>query len=155
MKKYMRLPSKAVLEELFVYDSETGRLTYKVKRWNKNAGDDVGWVNKSGYKMVDIKGKSYMVHRLCWMMYYGTDPGNIGIDHKDRNTLNNSIDNLRIATKQQNAFNTDACGFNKHPCGKYQARIMVDGKQKHLGMWDCPLMAHLAYKEAKRTLHAF
>lgn len=39
----------------------------------------------------------------------------------------------------------------KKPSGKYRALINIDGKQKHLGYFDCPNKAHQVYKKAKES----
>ncbi len=67
------------------------------------------------------------------------------IDHKDQTPLNNCRSNLRSATKSQNGHN---CGPRSNSStgvkgvsidrttGKYQAQIMLKGKQHHLGRFD-------------------
>ena len=78
-------------------------------------------------------------------------------DHINHNTLNNRRLNLRIATCQQNHFN------RKNPKGycwakhakKYQAYIMLNGRQVHLGLFHTAEKAHGAYLEAKKLYHKF
>ena len=43
-----------------------------------------------------------------------------------------------------------ALGFERISSGRYRAQISIKGKRIHIGVFDCPLMAHLAYKEAVR-----
>lgn len=71
----------------------------------------------------------------------GIDNSNL-IDHVDRNGLNNQRDNLRPATRKQNAENTDLQTNNTsgYPgvvwlkrCKKWQVQIKNNGKMIYLG----------------------
>lgn len=72
--------------------------------------------------------------------------------------------NCRWATRKEQAENMrppassikpTAKGYSKLPNGRYRAVIKIDGKHHHLGVFNCPLMAHLAFKDAqKRKLRA-
>jgi len=76
------------------------------------------------------------------------------VDHKDGNGLNNTRDNLRLATKEQNGANSrkqsnNTSGFkgvcwNKQ-AGKWKAQITVDGKNIYLGYFASKDEAHAAY----------
>ena len=66
-----------------------------------------GSISKEGYIKIKLKGKSYLAHRLIWLMFYGEWPKN-EIDHIDGNRLNNSISNLRDVTRSINQKNAHA-----------------------------------------------
>jgi hypothetical protein len=91
-------------------------------------------------------------------MYYFYNPDfdifnlELQIDHISRNKLDNSIENLRLVTHQENQFNRDAkgCSFNK---GKWVAYIKINGKQIHLGRYNTQEEAHNKYLEAKKKYH--
>ena len=70
------------------------------------------------------------------------------------NFFNNNIDNLRIATKQENNWNTDAkgCYYDKKS-GKWKACIGINRKRIHLGYYNTEEEAHEAYLEAKKKYH--
>ena len=76
-------------------------------------------------------------------------------DHINHNTLDNTRENIRIVTNQENNFN------RKHPKGyhldkrsqKYLARIRVNGKLKYLGLYKTRKEAHQAYLHAKKKYH--
>ena len=53
----------------------------------------------------DSKHKIVKLHKIVWQYYHGKIPEGYEVDHKDRNTLNNQIKNLRLATKKQNVQN--------------------------------------------------
>ena len=76
------------------------------------------------------------------------------IDHINRDPGNNSTENLRIVTQQQNQFNRNGKGYswdvNRN---KWAARIRLNGKNIHLGRFDKEEDARAAYLEAKGRLH--
>ena len=76
-------------------------------------------------------------------MYHGVDPLEKMVDHKDKPTSNNKIDNLRLATNPQNQMNrvnlpsNNTSGvigvcWNKK-AKKWEAQIRVNKVQKFLG----------------------
>ncbi len=121
--------------EFFDYNPKTGALTWR--RWFNvhRRGDPVGGPTR-GYLQVTILRKTYLVHRLCWMVQAGEEPPPI-IDHADGDGMNNRWSNLREATVSQNAFNRAfrkvprgrlPVGIIQHPTTKmYRAKITQDG----------------------------
>ena len=83
-------------------------------------------------------------------------PSNMIVDHKDRNTLNNCKDNLRLATLSQSAANRKVTwGSNRlqgaYKCGRYwKSQIRVDGRLIYLGVYPTEWFAHEAYKHAQQ-----
>tara|TARA_R110000787_G_scaffold38959_4_gene97808 strand:- start:949 stop:1440 length:492 start_codon:yes stop_codon:yes gene_type:complete len=62
----------------------------------------------------NCKRKSYLFHRLIYQYNnLDTDIRNLIIDHKDRDSFNNNLDNLRIATKSENCCNQKVRVDNK------------------------------------------
>lgn len=77
------------------------------------------------------------------------------IDHKNGNTLDNRRANIRLCTSSQNNRNSgirsdNTSGFKGvHPDKKnFAARIFVDGRTVHLGNFQSPVEAALAYDRA-------
>lgn len=110
---------------------------------------------------VRIGGKKSMVqmHRMILNPKKHQD-----VDHRDRNGLNNTRKNLRIATDVQNQGNArkradNTSGFKGvqiHPQRKsvmWHARIMFNGKRRSLGCFTTPEDAHAAYCAAARQHH--
>jgi len=103
-------------------------------------------------------------HQIVMTMHrqiLGSD-GGLMIDHIDGNGLNNRRSNLRFATASQNACNSKRRNTNtskfKGVCwskaaGKWMAQIVVEGKNKYLGLFITPDDAHTAYEVASREIH--
>ena len=72
---------------------------------------EVGWLSNNGYLCVDIDYEKFLVHRLIWALHYDEVPDML--DHKDRNKLNNNINNLRPADKSLNSLNRELRSDNK------------------------------------------
>jgi hypothetical protein len=107
------------------------------------AGDIVGSTHKaSGYRVISVDGVVYREHVLIWFMLHGEWLSRL-IDHEDRNRGNNRPDNLSKAMEAQQRQNTALRRDNRsgyrgaslHACGKARARVMIDGKEMHLGLF--------------------
>lgn len=89
----------------------------------------------------------------------------IKCDHKDNDGLNNQRSNLRSATSQQNSFNRKKnLGCSSKYKGvtwvndrnKWRAYIIIDGKQKYLGIFSDEIEAAKIYNEnAKKYFGIF
>jgi hypothetical protein len=145
------------MKTLLEYDGETGVFTWKVCRsGTEGKGSVAGWLD-NGYIRIMVDGKSYRAHRIAFAFEYGYFPKEI--DHKNRNKSDNRIKNLREATPQENSKNksmssrntSGVTGVGWHKgTGKWHARITVDGKLIHLGLYDHIFKAVQARSEANR-----
>jgi HNH endonuclease/AP2 domain len=152
-RDHRQLPSIDLLRDTFSYNADTGQVTAKKASGTRKAGAAVGF-KQGGYYSASIDGKEFRLHRIIWALHYGHDPGHYFVDHVNRNKLDNRIKNLRLVTCQQNNFNSKATGITyRKDTGKWQASIWRDYKRVGLGCYDCPLMARLAYEDAKSELH--
>lgn len=133
--------------KLFFYTN--GHLIWKelnTRGFNKG-GHLAGALNK-GYLWVRSKHlpKSTPVHHIVWLMHNPAIPEGYVIDHINRDPLDNRLENLRLATRSQNAMN--AVGkTGKHsglPKGvyvdwvykgvvKYRAQLVVSGVVHRVG----------------------
>ena len=153
----------ALVRKLFAYDPESGALT-RIVRTSKSVklGDVVGCISgTTGYRVASINSRPYAVHRLIWLHVHGEWPP-ANIDHINGVRSDNRIANLRCASKSENGMNRGApinnsSGFKgvywHRAAGKWLAQIVVDGKHHYLGLFDCSIAAHEAYKQASDQLH--
>ena len=74
------------------------------------------------------------------------------VDHINRDRVDNRKENLRFVTPQQNRFNTGAKGYRKRG-EKWDAQIMLNKKQIHLGTFETEEEAKTAYQLAKVIHH--
>lgn len=84
------------------------------------------------------------------------------VDHKDRNGLNNLSDNLRVCTKSQNQCNAKSrknsvsihkgVGYFSRDA-KWRAYIQINGKAKHIGLFETEKEAAIAYNKVAVELH--
>lgn len=88
-------------------------------------------------------------------------PSGMVVDHINGNKLDNRKENLRVCTQSQNSMNRRL--FSKNSSGhkgvswcktkrKWQAQIMLNGKQKTIGRFHNIEDAILAYKKASQEL---
>lgn len=135
------VPQKNTWEELLECRKD-GELFWKVNVGKRiKAGDVAGCLNDKGYVTVCVGGKTYLGHRIVWMLHNGYFPEN-HIDHINRNRGDNRIENLREVSRTCNMRNsgmrTDNTSgvkgvcWNKKTC-KWVAIIKVGGKQFTLG----------------------
>ena len=136
------LPSVELLNELFIYDPETGILTNRIHR-NSMArmGEVSGRDDGRGYFYTRINKRLYANHRIIWAMNYWFWPEN-EIDHINGIPGDNRLDNLREATHAENLRNTKIRTDNSSGVkGVYWSKkdqswysqIAIGGKITHLG----------------------
>lgn len=148
------------LRQLLAYEQETGIFRCVRARAQLRAGDIAGSRNVNGYWYIGVDRRYYTAHRLAWLFMTGDwPPGDI--DHIDGNPLNNRWANLRQVTEHANLQNQRRAHRNSRsgllgvsPFGKrWQSRIRVAGRDRHIGTFDTAEQAHLAYLNAKRVHH--
>lgn len=109
----------------------------------KNKDKIAGTITKNKYRQISINNKRYYAHTITFAIHYNYIPKLI--DHKDRNKLNNNINNLREATVLLNTINrgldkTNTSGVKGvtlfKRTGKYTAQIKIKGKKIHLGYFN-------------------
>lgn len=82
-----------------VYSNARGSLRKPLKpQIYTNHGVSYAYVNL--YRKGKMTGSS--IHRIVAKAFLGYDDKTLEVNHKDKNTLNNSVDNLEWCTKQEN-----------------------------------------------------
>ena len=120
-----------------------------------------GTISVCGYRLVKIsknaKYRSRPVHQLVAESFLNHTPcgHKLVVNHKDLNKLNNHVDNLEIVTQRENAnkkhvkSSSNFTGVSWHKqTKKWQSRILIINKDKHLGFFDNELEASEYYKNA-------
>lgn len=152
-----------VLKKLLFYDPETGLFKRRVHTSNRiKVGEVAGSPTKRGYIAIYLMGKLYKAHRLAWLYSYGVWPPS-WIDHINRITHDNRLQNLRLSTPKQNSQNriksnrVSLSGIlgSSRSGKKFTARISFNGKSQYLGTFDSAELAHSAYMRAKHENHPF
>ena len=117
----------------FTNTRTTKEINYKTHKTN---------INKKDYVTSRI---IYKAFNLDWDITIIKDNE---IDHISRDSLDNNLSNLRIATSHEQALNRDfvinAKGY-RIKNGKYEASIRNNGKSIYLGRFDTAEEAHQVY----------
>ena len=115
-------------------------------------------INSNGYAVTSYrdsngKRKAMKMHRFILNL----NKGDSLVDHRDTIRINNQKYNLRVASFVENLRNQKINKNNKSgfkgvrlhkPSSLYIAQIGINGKQKHIGYFKCPVEAAKAYNEA-------
>lgn len=146
------------LRELFYY--EDGNLYWKEVTGRRKPGP-LGSLNKSnGYMQHMIDGNLCLMHRLIFMHQYGVLPE--FVDHIDGDRTNNRIENLRSATRTENALNRKRPAHSKSGvkgvywdkiAQRWVARIKLNYQQLHVGAFTSLEEAKRAIEKAREELH--
>ncbi|NBW23239.1 MAG: hypothetical protein EBR82_86375 [Caulobacteraceae bacterium] len=115
------------------------------------------------YLCINIKRKTFQVHRLFFYWKYGFLPSLV--DHIDNNSLNNNIENLRELDKSGNSFNSYKRKSAKPPTSKHKgvsyrpnrkkpwfSRICLNDKTHNIGYFLFEDDAGQAYNNKIREL---
>ena len=123
-----------ILDRLDLYTDKTGECWL----WT-------GSLNRIGYGKIMVGGKIVGAHRIAYEMAFGTIPSGLQIDHTCHTRACVNPDHLRPVTNKQNAENRTGAQANSKsgvrgvswyaPRKKWQAQVMHNGQQFHLGLY--------------------
>jgi hypothetical protein len=143
-----------------------GYLNYQVSWWGRVTNTKTGRILKpgtstGGYRFVVLskngKPKIHYIHKLVAREWTANPLEKPCVDHMDNDKTNNHHENLRWATLSENSRNMKkhkdgssafkGVSFTKNS-GKWRARILLPGKQLHLGCFTSEREAAEAYNAA-------
>lgn len=157
MARRKLIPDISRLRECLSYDPETGILRWRMQMSQKCAGDIAGYKDHRGYLYIRLDRKLVLAHRVAWALHHGVWPDG-DLDHKNRDKSDNSLTNLRLATRVQNNANS---ARSKLPKGCYRlkgrrqwySQIKVNGAVKRLGTFATVADAAAAFEREHRAIH--
>lgn len=145
--------------------SNLGRVRSVTKLVNGPYGSKIkkiGKINKpfkdtNGYLIATLcvqgKCKKIAIHRLVATNFINGNNNGLVVNHKDRNILNNKIDNLEFVSVRENAchgggkkLSMIGASFHKRT-KKWRANIYVNKKQVYIGCFNTEKEASEAYKK--------
>lgn len=144
--KHRKLPPYDKVASILHYDPETGLCT-------RLQGNYKGTTYTNGYQTVRINNYRYNVSRLCWLLATKEDPGQLEVDHIDRNPENNAFNNLRLATRSQQLANRRRTSEQDLPKGvsfirtrgTFSASWGINGKKVTVKGFNTAEEAHLYF----------
>lgn len=126
-------------------------------------GLTVGCPSANGYLRCRVHGRIYFLHRLAFLAMTGEFPPG-DVDHIDGNRGNNAWSNLRAATRSGNCQNRTAATTARSgvrnvyfdpQSGRWQVKVMVDGRSKSFGYFATIEEATPVARAAEAKLHTF
>jgi hypothetical protein len=161
----MKIISKDEVLWLFAVDLHAGKVFWRNPPYNhpRLKGLEAGYARPSHigklYWIIKIDSYAWRRGHLIYLVSKGMLPKPT-LDHKDGNSLNDSENNLRVATVHQNAWNHKTrarqielpMGVRLTGSGRFEARIGHYGKQIHLGVFSTIDEASTIYQAKRREL---
>lgn len=85
-------PSKESLNRYLYYDEGD----YEFPLVRKSNGERIGYSHQKGARVFGKDRQTYYISRLVWIYFNGDAPNNKKILHKNKNKLDNRINNLYV-----------------------------------------------------------
>jgi hypothetical protein len=161
MARFKPLPPLEELNRLF--ELRDGVLYWKIHISSRAPkGSFAGTVHKTGYVFIGYNKKLYLAHRIAYFMSTGIDPGPLTIDHINGERADNRLDNLRLATHEENSRNRNGTQSNNTSgvrgvfwdakMRKWKAQVRASGKLKSIGHFSTIQEAESAVIKARAEL---
>jgi hypothetical protein len=169
---FLPLPSVEFLRECFVYFPKTGELQWRRRpqnhfatpsahaSFNAQFAEKIAGCMRERSRAVKINNQRYKVHRIVWKLITGEEPTDT-IDHKSGDPFSNGLNNLRLASMGQQAWNrkipkTNTSGYRgamwHRKDKKWRAQICHKGTRYDLGQFNTAEEASAAYEKKAREL---
>lgn len=121
------------------YDPSTGYFEWR--RLGISAGSTGKNTNGKSYVRIQCVGKTYLAHRLAFLIMTGSPPSS-DVDHIDGDGTNNAWSNLRLVSRKENQRNQKLNVRNTSGCpgvfkqgDRWVAKICCRNAVKHLGIF--------------------
>lgn len=157
----MEITQRSVKE---LFDYKDGFLYWKVRNARRlKIGDKAGYLNKmkkGSRQVIMINNESFLASRLIFLWHNGYLP--IIVDHRDTNTSNDNIENLRDADYLKNSYNSNKKksvstsifkGVYLTKNKKWRVRISASGTTINIGYFEIEAEAAAAYNIASIKYH--
>ncbi|QXE08542.1 HNH endonuclease [Pseudomonas sp. AN-B15] len=157
--------------KMLTYDQAISALTYNpatgMLTWNSSPntrivpGRTAGSKGTNGYIRIKMGGKTYLAHRVAWLIHRGNWPDG-QIDHVDGCRQNNAIANLRDSTPSQNQHNQALRKTNKSgvkgvswnpDSRKWHVQVTLSRKVYNGGHYECLAEATTVAATLRDRLH--
>lgn len=161
MSKFNMDLTQEELKRQITYCPITGQFNWNERKGGRPGDGCIGRSWNAGYQRARINGKSYQLNRLAWLYVYGYLPPGL-VDHKNHIVTDNRIENLRLATVQQNNMNRRIGSANRSGIKgvswncrskKWQCFVGVGGKNINVGSFSDLEEAARAVEAARERLH--
>ena len=143
-----------------ILEFKDGVLYNKVTRSSRAVKNQLAGAVSGKYRLISLHGEPFLVHRIAYYMVNGTCPEYL--DHINGDRFDNRIENLRPATRSENACNiglkrTNTSGIKglswaKKP-KKWLACIKINNKNKNLGYFESKELGAEVLELARELLH--
>ena len=147
-------PTYEQVASVLSYCPETGHLRWKIKPSRRVRVGAIAGRRTDAYIAVKIFGRCHIASRIAWLLTYKEWPKAM-VDHRNGDTHDNRLCNLREATNSQNQANR--CTHPLKGCrqihnGRWRAYIRKDHQYIHLGFYPDAASAKAAYRTAAERL---
>lgn len=140
--------TKHELRKILRYEPETGLFYWRVKMPPRGFIGKTAGFYSCGYWRISVGGKKFYAHQLAFLWMTGRIPKEI--DHADQNRGNNKWGNIRSSNRVSNCHNVSGRIGVRRRYGRWYARIVVNNKATHLGVFQTKEEARGAYTAAQK-----
>lgn len=146
---------KDYVQSQFIYEKGKGLLWASDKPKCKKGTLVGGSTPRSTIRLNSVR---VLVSHVVWFLHHDYWPSERKewVDHADGNCLNNTIENLRVASPSQNSASRNIArnkGVSINSNGTIRSIIQHKGKRYYLGSFKTEAEAAAAYRGASKILH--